>query len=285
MEKISFDGENYVKASVIARELGYTADYVGQLCRSEKVPAQLVGRTWYVSEQALHSHKKNRYRKSTEKSKNEVRKTVSEMKAVSKVLPQRIHPLFYKRIVPPPSYENDDSELIPVLSSKEPSRAIPTPPMRKINDSIQSAPRKPLMPGIRAKRPNMKMSGMLSVSGEDTLGNELKLTSVSRRSALAVSKKKLHKSAMKPADKQKKLSSAVKQAESVQTSNKYTNKTSTLNRWGVIFSFIAIFAIALVLIFVIASIEQQIFSSADSLQENYNLDIKSVIELLKNVLK
>lgn len=62
MKSISIDSENYVKATDIARELGYTADYVGQLCRARKVDAQLVGRSWYVSEDSIRSHKKTRYR-------------------------------------------------------------------------------------------------------------------------------------------------------------------------------------------------------------------------------
>lgn len=62
MNSISIDEKKYSKASDIARELGYTADYVGQLCRAGKVDAQLVGRSWYVSEDSLRAHKKTRYR-------------------------------------------------------------------------------------------------------------------------------------------------------------------------------------------------------------------------------
>ena len=62
MNSISINEKKYSKASDIARELGYTADYVGQLCRAGKVDAQLVGRSWYVSEDSLRAHKKTRYR-------------------------------------------------------------------------------------------------------------------------------------------------------------------------------------------------------------------------------
>ncbi|KKT75025.1 MAG: hypothetical protein UW71_C0009G0015, partial [Parcubacteria group bacterium GW2011_GWB1_44_7] len=37
---------------------GYTQDYVGQLCRSEKVDARRIGRTWYVCEKSILEHKK-----------------------------------------------------------------------------------------------------------------------------------------------------------------------------------------------------------------------------------
>ena len=62
MNSVSVDGKNYVKAKVLARNLGYTGDYVGQLCRAGKVDAQLVGRSWYVNEESLKEHKQGRYR-------------------------------------------------------------------------------------------------------------------------------------------------------------------------------------------------------------------------------
>jgi len=79
MDTISFKGEIYIKGSKIAKELGYTADYVGQLCRSGQVQGTLVGRSWYVSEKSIRSHKKTRYRSNQTKSLNEVRRMVSKV--------------------------------------------------------------------------------------------------------------------------------------------------------------------------------------------------------------
>ena len=42
MKELAIDGKKYVKASAIAKDLGYTSDYVGQLCRGGKIDAQLV---------------------------------------------------------------------------------------------------------------------------------------------------------------------------------------------------------------------------------------------------
>ncbi len=36
---------------------GYAKDYVGQLCREGRVPARLVGRSWYVLESAIQDHR------------------------------------------------------------------------------------------------------------------------------------------------------------------------------------------------------------------------------------
>ena len=37
---------------------GYTQDYIGQLCRGEKIDARRIGRTWYVCEKSILEHKK-----------------------------------------------------------------------------------------------------------------------------------------------------------------------------------------------------------------------------------
>lgn len=59
MNSVVIDGVSYTKASILAKKFRYTADYLGQLCRSGKVDAQLVGRAWYVNEASLeHASKK-----------------------------------------------------------------------------------------------------------------------------------------------------------------------------------------------------------------------------------
>ena len=62
MEVITFDGKEYVKASVLAARFRYTADYLGQLCRGKKVDARLVGRAWYINVESLNTHKDTRYK-------------------------------------------------------------------------------------------------------------------------------------------------------------------------------------------------------------------------------
>lgn len=52
-------GTEYISASRAAEKVGYASDYIGQLCRSGKVPGKLVGRTWYVDQRALELHKKS----------------------------------------------------------------------------------------------------------------------------------------------------------------------------------------------------------------------------------
>lgn len=111
MEEISLKGENYVKASILARKFGYTSDYVGQLCRSDQVTATLIGRTWYVTEESLLRHKKGRYRSSLAKSKEMVRRYAEEYNRSPRTTN-------VKRIV---RYEEDEGDLFPTLKGREES--------------------------------------------------------------------------------------------------------------------------------------------------------------------
>lgn len=61
MDKVVLEGTEYIKASVIAKQFRYTADYIGQLCRAKKVDARLVGRTWFVNPLSLVGHQQNKY--------------------------------------------------------------------------------------------------------------------------------------------------------------------------------------------------------------------------------
>jgi len=56
-ETLTFEGKIFISSKRAARIAGYTTDYVGQLCRSGKVNAKLVGRNWYVEENSIKSHK------------------------------------------------------------------------------------------------------------------------------------------------------------------------------------------------------------------------------------
>ncbi len=78
MEVLVLDGKNYVKASKAARELGYATDYVGQLCRNGHIDAHLIGRTWYVNQTELHTHKTEKKRISRVKAREYAKKSIEE---------------------------------------------------------------------------------------------------------------------------------------------------------------------------------------------------------------
>jgi len=130
MHHVTINDESYVKAADIARELGYTGDYVGQLCRAQKVEAQLVGRSWYVSEQSIRDHKKNRYRSTKAATAKSVKKTIHTISSEGKkgyAVPVEVNKnktsqsayakeSFYARAPEPKktTYHEDGTELIPL---------------------------------------------------------------------------------------------------------------------------------------------------------------------------
>lgn len=51
--------KNYISAKRASVIFGYTSDYVGQLCRLGKLECQMIGRTWFVSEESIINHQKS----------------------------------------------------------------------------------------------------------------------------------------------------------------------------------------------------------------------------------
>ena len=107
METLVLDGKEFVKASKAAKDLGYTADHVGQLCRSGKVTAHLVGRTWYVRKEELSEHKVEKKRILRAKAREYAKKSIEEHRKKSAERTVRVEKKPVLR------YENDDRELIP----------------------------------------------------------------------------------------------------------------------------------------------------------------------------
>lgn len=48
MDELHISGKRFISSRRIARDNGYTSDYIGQLIRGGKVVGQKVGRAWYV---------------------------------------------------------------------------------------------------------------------------------------------------------------------------------------------------------------------------------------------
>ncbi len=139
MEYLTLGEKTFVKANKIAKDLGYTADYIGQLYRSGKVEAQLVGRTWYVEEASIKDHKRSRYRSVRTVAKRELHREASSISAgevvaintatTASVAPRK-EPKYSKHrhsTLVTPQYARDDSELMPVLIKRPHEEAALTP--------------------------------------------------------------------------------------------------------------------------------------------------------------
>ncbi len=68
MNEILIEDRKYISSKRAAEITGYAKDYIGQLCREGRVPARLIGRSWYVLETAIHDHRFGEQRIETEDS-------------------------------------------------------------------------------------------------------------------------------------------------------------------------------------------------------------------------
>lgn len=111
MEVITIDGQKFVKASVAARQAGYTADYVGQLARAGSIPARLVGRTWYVDADVLRTHRVEKKRAARVKAREQVKQALAERKKnTGEEEGWKSHAIS--------KYERDQADLIPAVPER-----------------------------------------------------------------------------------------------------------------------------------------------------------------------
>lgn len=99
MDEILIGEKRYVSSKQAAKVTGYAKDYVGQLCREGRVPARLVGRSWYVLESALHDHRFG----------NPKNEPIEEVKPKAPV--ESTHPTWES-----PRYEASDAEVLPSVN-------------------------------------------------------------------------------------------------------------------------------------------------------------------------
>jgi len=53
------DDKKFISVRRASKETGYSQDYIGQLCRQNKIPAKLIGRAWFVDFESLKTYKTN----------------------------------------------------------------------------------------------------------------------------------------------------------------------------------------------------------------------------------
>jgi len=58
MVELNFSGKKHISLKRASEITGYARDYVGQLCRQQKIKGQLVGRSWFVNLEELVLYKK-----------------------------------------------------------------------------------------------------------------------------------------------------------------------------------------------------------------------------------
>ncbi len=139
MDSITHKGKEYKKVAILAKEFNYTADYIGQLCREDKVDARLVGRAWYVYPESLREHKKGRYQDDFTPPHQEENKSGGEEESTAPIKERiAVEPVRTNKTVKiikhikrsyqdmPVKYEADEGSLIPaVVKPRTESLSVP----------------------------------------------------------------------------------------------------------------------------------------------------------------
>lgn len=160
MDELEIKGKKYISSKRAAEITGYAKDYVGQLARSNKIPATRVGRSWYVSLLDIKQHagisdESQTAQEATQDTQEEITNLVStptptvETKAISKMLKpsgeevttysvHRLQSQVAKKDVLKTwgqiKYEHDNRDLLPIISQKKELEKIHSVPLNKLND-------------------------------------------------------------------------------------------------------------------------------------------------------
>jgi hypothetical protein len=131
MDTATVNGKVYVKASKVADEVGYTADYVGQLCRKGALDAIILGKTWYVAPDGLRAHKEAQTRVNTAATRRNIERQKDELVAQEERRRLLVSARDGQRSRTTDTdirYSNDTEELLPALHSKHPAVSAYTEP-------------------------------------------------------------------------------------------------------------------------------------------------------------
>lgn len=79
MDTVIVDGKVYTKSVKAADEVGYTSDYIGQLCRKGMLEGVMLGKTWYVTAESLLSHKRSQQRVNIATTRRDIEKQKSTL--------------------------------------------------------------------------------------------------------------------------------------------------------------------------------------------------------------
>jgi len=112
MEELFFKGQRFISSKRASEITGYTKDYIGQLCRAEKIDARLVGRNWYVSEESVVKHRGGDAKEQQTRTGKDLSMLLGPTKYVNAAFS-----------VETPYYKKDSSPLLPQINKK----AEPTP--------------------------------------------------------------------------------------------------------------------------------------------------------------
>jgi hypothetical protein len=137
-DSIILEGKIYISAKRAAKIINYAQDYIGQLCRANKLECKMIGRAWFVTEESLIAHRENSIDSTEEralkiikdndlKTRETIKTTLESEKNAPHNLPALIpvFPILSPLQIPMISgvslkYESEKKSLLPELNKKVP---------------------------------------------------------------------------------------------------------------------------------------------------------------------
>jgi hypothetical protein len=183
------EGKKYISSRRASEMSDYSSDYIGQLCRANKLDCKMVGRTWFVTEESIHLHKalisreevgRNRINNLKGKSENYI--SIKKAQAQSSVS--------IKTITESPKI-TDESAMVPVSKSSTDSTIVPPvkvaevvenkispiiPPIKWnivtetkgiVSPYIYSNDNRPLLPELKKKETIGTVSGVVEIKKQE----------------------------------------------------------------------------------------------------------------------
>jgi len=122
--------KQYTSSNRASRITGYSRDYIGQLIRSNRIPAHKVGSTWYIDSGALRRHKDDAARSAAKERWSRMQQTA------------------------PVNYSHDSSPLFPSIEHKNRHTSI----LEVLEDEVEIHPEVALPPKVTAGEKNTESS-------------------------------------------------------------------------------------------------------------------------------
>ncbi len=167
MDELIFNNKKYISSKRAGQLTGYTTDYVGQLCRDEKVDARLVGRNWYIEECSIVEHKQDSTSSRIKDDKDLSDFVCEPVSYVDETCPAPLSRP--KKSTVPIRYMNDSRVLYPELTktdSEVASGAERSEHLSDINDIVQKEHENTPATSVAATQSTLTRSRVADISNE-----------------------------------------------------------------------------------------------------------------------
>lgn len=146
------EGKKYISSKRASAISDYASDYIGQLCRANKLDCRMIGRSWFVTEESIHLHK------ATISREESVRNRIENLKGKVDVVPDTYTKISINKNPAPAPVSVPTPVSAPVtspVSTSTPVPAIPwtiteTKPLIK-SPYVYSNDNRPLLPELKKK--------------------------------------------------------------------------------------------------------------------------------------